>query len=322
MQIEFLSYIATFIISSGLAVIGILIAYQLYQSQQKSLFQILLYQQIFIFSFFIYGIWGNLAIREIISDFNLSAELSNKLAVFIPMLGVPFLMVSWFMLLKFIYSLNGFSLAKGFTYSYFPAFIVMIFVPAFLIQKGYIDIQGNPDLFIIRMLVLLNLTVHFFLIFPFFKPKEKMLLKEFGLKKQNLLIYLSGVILYSFLLIFFDFYGYISICFSILILFAVNVFFPVFIKLNIQVRQTNGNSDNMDFDSFCSYYEISKREAEIILEICTGKTNKAISEKLFITLQTVKDHTHRIYTKTGVKSRVQLSNLVNEKIGAGHYKLQ
>ncbi|MCG6187779.1 LuxR C-terminal-related transcriptional regulator [Maribellus maritimus] len=72
---------------------------------------------------------------------------------------------------------------------------------------------------------------------------------------------------------------------------------------------------NIDFSTFCNLYEISKREAEIILEICTGKTNKAISEKLFITLQTVKDHTHRIYTKTGVKSRVQLANLVREKTG-------
>ena len=72
---------------------------------------------------------------------------------------------------------------------------------------------------------------------------------------------------------------------------------------------------NMDFGSFCEFYEITKREAEIVLEICTGKTNKTISEKLFITLQTVKDHTHHIYTKTGINSRVQLSNLVREKTG-------
>mgnify|MGYP005641712405 FL=1 len=72
---------------------------------------------------------------------------------------------------------------------------------------------------------------------------------------------------------------------------------------------------NMDFGTFCEFYEITKREAEIVLEICSGKTNKAISEKLFITLQTVKDHTHHIYTKTGLNSRVQLSNLVREKTG-------
>jgi len=120
MWIEQLSYIATFIISAGLAVIGILISYQIYQTHKKPVFQILLYQQIFLFSFFIYGIWGNLVIREIISDFNLSEELSNKLAVFIPVLGIPFLIISWFMLMKFSFNLNGVKISKGLIYSYFP----------------------------------------------------------------------------------------------------------------------------------------------------------------------------------------------------------
>ena len=298
-----------------MAVIGILISYQLYQLHQKQVLQILLYQQIFLFSFFIYGIWGNLAIREIISDLNLNADLNDKLAVFIPMLGVPFLMVSWFMLLKFGYNLNGITISRSFSYSYFPVFIIALFIPALLVQKGYISIPGNPDLFIIRFLVILNLSVHLFFIIPFLKSNEKTLLKEFGFKRTRILIYFLGVILYSFLLSVFNFYGFISTCISIILLFGINVFFPVYIKLNSKVRQSNGSPDNMDFSAFCSYYEISKREAEIILEICTGKTNKAISEKLFITLQTVKDHNHRIYTKTGVKSRVQLSNLVREKTG-------
>ena len=315
MRIELLSYIATFVISSGLAVIGILVSYQLYQSQQKSLLQILLYQQIFLFSFFIYGIWGNMVIRQVISDINLNVELANKLAIFIPGLGVPFLMVSWFMLLKFGYNLNGYTITKIFTYSYFSIFILILIVPALLLQGGYFEIYGNPDLFIIRVFVLLNLTIHLFFFIPFLKPKNKLLIKELGFNKLGILIYVSGVILYSFLLSFFDLYGYISTCIAILFLFVVNVFFPGFVRINIKPAQPEQGSENMDFKSFCSLYEISKREAEIILEICTGKTNKAISEKLFITLQTVKDHTHRIYTKTGVKSRVQLANLVIEKTG-------
>ena len=316
MQIEFLAYIITFIISSGLAVIGILVSYQLYQSQQKPLLQILLYQQIFLFSFFIYGIWGNMVIRQVISDISLSVELTNKLAIFIPVIGVPFLMVSWFMLLKFGYHLNGFVITKIFTFSYFTAFIIVLIVPSFLIQKGYFEIQGNPDLFIIRVLVLLNLIIHTLFFIPFLKPKKRNLLKEFAFHKPwGILIYFSGVFLYSFLLSFFTFFGYISTCLAILILFAVNIFFPAFIRLNTKTLHTSQSAEIMDFESFCARYEISKREAEIILEICTGKTNKAIAEKLFITLQTVKDHTHRIYTKTDVRSRVQLANLVREKTG-------
>jgi DNA-binding NarL/FixJ family response regulator len=69
---------------------------------------------------------------------------------------------------------------------------------------------------------------------------------------------------------------------------------------------------SISFDDFCIRFEISSRESDIIREICNGLSNKEISGKLFISLQTVKDHTHRIYIKTNVKSRVQLINIVRE----------
>jgi DNA-binding NarL/FixJ family response regulator len=61
---------------------------------------------------------------------------------------------------------------------------------------------------------------------------------------------------------------------------------------------------------FVEKYKISKREEEVIRELCAGKTNKEIAESLFISLQTVKDHIYRIYLKTNVSNRVQLINLI------------
>jgi DNA-binding CsgD family transcriptional regulator len=55
---------------------------------------------------------------------------------------------------------------------------------------------------------------------------------------------------------------------------------------------------------------ITRREREIIDLICTGKTNQEIADSLFISLQTVKDHTHRIYLKLEVKNRMQLIHLL------------
>jgi DNA-binding NarL/FixJ family response regulator len=72
----------------------------------------------------------------------------------------------------------------------------------------------------------------------------------------------------------------------------------------------------ISLDDFYSKFEVSPRERDIIQEICNGLSNKEISEKLFISLQTVKDHTHRIYIKTNVKSRVQLITLVKEETQA------
>ncbi len=316
MQIEYYFYIATFIISAGFAVIGIMSSLQLYQAQKKSVLQILLYQQIFLFSFFIYGIWGNLAIREIVSDLNLSAELSDKLAIFIPVIGIPFMVVSWFMLLLFGFKINGYKSSKGFAISYFPIFISIVFILSLLLQKGILQIPANPDVFIIRIIVALNFMVHMIFLIPFFKPKKHApLIKETGFTKRWVMLYIFGVILYSGILSFYYLWGFVSICISIIVLFGISIFIPAVIKLSFNLQTLQSTNYNIDFDAFCKIYEISKREAEIVLEICSGLSNKAISEKLFITIQTVKDHNHRIYTKTGVQSRMQLSNLVREKTG-------
>lgn len=316
MPLEIFSYIATFIISAGLAVIGIMISLQLYQVRQKPIFQILLYQQIFLISFFIYGIWGNMALGEIIADLNIGPELKTKLTIFIPILGIPFLVFSWFMLIRFAFILNGFKVSNKAAIIYFPAFVIVVFTFSLLIQKEVIVVSENADLFIIQTLVVLNLGIHLFFIAPFlFKKKYTPLIKETGFSKKYALIYFSGMILYSAVLSYYNIFGYISVCIAIILLFTVSILIPVFIKLNEKAQVKEIQTNNLDFTEFCNLYEISKREAEIVLEICTGKTNKAISEKLFITLQTVKDHNHRIYTKTGVKSRIQLTNLVREKTG-------
>ena len=71
---------------------------------------------------------------------------------------------------------------------------------------------------------------------------------------------------------------------------------------------------DMSLEEFCKRFEVSPRETDIVREICNGLSNAEISDKLFISLQTVKDHTHRIYIKTNVKSRVQLMTLVKESL--------
>ncbi|MGI9541611.1 MAG: response regulator transcription factor, partial [Cyclobacteriaceae bacterium] len=69
-------------------------------------------------------------------------------------------------------------------------------------------------------------------------------------------------------------------------------------------------NDQNSFDQLITKHRISKRETEIVKLICQGKTNQQIADALFISLQTVKDHNHRIYTKIGIRSRMQLINLV------------
>jgi DNA-binding CsgD family transcriptional regulator len=90
---------------------------------------------------------------------------------------------------------------------------------------------------------------------------------------------------------------------------------PIFF-LNLYLDKTHKievDSEN-DFETrltkFVEKHEISKRECEVVRLICQGHSNQEISDALFISLQTVKDHTHRIFVKTGVRNRVQLTNMI------------
>ncbi len=315
MLAEYISFIITFIISAGLSVIGIIIAFQQYHQQKSPALLSLLYQQIFLISFFTYGIWGNIILREILSDIELNAALESKLSIFLPVLGLPFLLVSWFMLIRFMYLIRGLKLTKSFSWMFFSMFIVLTILFTVFIQKGIIRINGNPNLFIIRVFVLTNLLVHITIFIPFLKPKtsqKNATVIESG--KKKCMVYFAGVLTYSVVAFFFDVAGYFSVCLTIILLFAVSIYLPVIFRLSKTDKPVPA-VNIIDFESFCRFYDISKREAEIVREICSGKSNKEIAETLFISLQTVKDHTHRIYFKTEVNSRIQLANLVREKTG-------
>jgi DNA-binding CsgD family transcriptional regulator len=314
MLLENLTYLATFLTTTGMAVIGSLISHQLARESQHSATQYLFYQQVFMFSFFIHAIWGNLLLRQVISDLDPGNDLIGKLAFFVPLTALPFLITSWFMLIKFGFRINGYSHSGRWSLAYFSIFFLLIIVMAFLVQNNMLILPGDPDLFLIRGFIGINLLFHLLFSWPFlkpygshpgFSPNRKFL--------KCLVTYLTGVAFYSILVWFTNVQHFLSLNLSILVLFGAGSLLPVCLKYLTGIPEKKAADSDHGFQAFCTDFEISKREAEIILEICSGKTNKAIAEKLFITLQTVKDHTHRIYTKTRVKSRVQLANLVRER---------
>ncbi len=61
-------------------------------------------------------------------------------------------------------------------------------------------------------------------------------------------------------------------------------------------------------------YGITDREKDILKLIGEGCSNSEICDKLVVSLSTVKKHVYNIYTKTGVKSRTQLLNLLYSQI--------
>lgn len=59
-------------------------------------------------------------------------------------------------------------------------------------------------------------------------------------------------------------------------------------------------------------YHITQREFSVIELISTGMTNKEIATKLDISVNTVNNHVANIFTKTEVRSRIDLLNLIRD----------
>ncbi len=66
-----------------------------------------------------------------------------------------------------------------------------------------------------------------------------------------------------------------------------------------------------DLDEAQSRFNLTKREAAVLACVCQGLSNKEISEKLFISEHTAKDHLKNIMRKMEVRSRGRLIALVS-----------
>jgi len=60
--------------------------------------------------------------------------------------------------------------------------------------------------------------------------------------------------------------------------------------------------------------QLSKQEQVVLDLLLQDKSNKAIAEHLFVSLSTVKSHTHSIYKKLQVQSRDQVKSLFNKQL--------
>ncbi|OHD11571.1 MAG: hypothetical protein A2086_09190 [Spirochaetes bacterium GWD1_27_9] len=75
----------------------------------------------------------------------------------------------------------------------------------------------------------------------------------------------------------------------------------------ISGRESN-RTKNIDLIS--QQWGITEREKEIIIFLIKGYSNKEISGKLFISINTVKTHIAKIYQKLGINQRIDLINLI------------
>lgn len=306
-------FLLLFIVTAALTTAGIILASRLRSRYNTEIFPPLLYFQVFIYTFGFYGIWGQVAINSFLQSSASPALLQRLLDVAL-LLGLPFLIGAWFMLLRFTGGLTGKVVKSRWFIALFLLVNLLVLISLVWLVTGKNRTGAGP---VMRYYYIIMNLIHYFVAaylihFPW---KGQQVIHDQDRKIIAPTLF-TIMIVQCVPLIFMESGMWLQIIF-IFVFFAGNIFLPVYFSYFTLAHSfsTTRKPENKDsFEEFCLKYEVSPRESDVIKEICNGLSNKEISDKLFISLQTVKDHTHHIYIKTNVRSRVQLINLVKEEI--------
>jgi len=308
--------ITTIIFSILFGFTALAISFAMQRKYELNYIKSYFYHQILIFLFGFYGLLGTLTTHYLLIDIEIKGEIFKLLFSFLPFIGVPFMITAWYMFIKISFELIEKDLKMKFTIWFFGTLLFVFLLFGFLVP--YIDYftvdqkQINTHVFlffiVIELITLVVVFANYFVFSKRIKDARKLkFIKIFAI--VNLMLYSISVV---FLLM-----GEKSVLFisGYTILYFLKDIIPLlminrYLKKNY-IHPVNVVSEELR-ESFIEKFGISKRESEIVDEIIKGRANKEISERLFISLQTVKDHIHNIYLKTEVKNRVQLTNLIRQ----------
>ena len=310
------------LIFSFIAIISILIlSFYLYRKYRFGYLASYFYYFVFIGSLSVYGSL-NLDVIRLIFRNQALLQSQSVLMYFLLFLSLPLLILGDFMFIRFFREFMGKRLSRRFTILYFSVqfFIyltsavfvyaysgfdpvrVMQLVPVYEVMYSIIE-------FIIWIIALSQVIIYR----KTLKDREKR-------KAAETLLIIYAAICVAFYLTLYPIRGEGP-------LYAVRQVFQCSIELVPLLYLRSFLSRYYHFSVFSadmrpnlmqllSKYHITKREGEIAELVYEGKSNREIKETFFISLQTVKDHIYRIFQKTGVKSRIQLANLIQETVAA------
>jgi DNA-binding CsgD family transcriptional regulator len=300
--------ILVFLVSVAITAGSILISSKLRNNYPVPCLSTLMYFQTFYFTFGFYAIWGQLILFSVLSS-RMTGELMGKTTTMLTLLGAPFMMITWLMLLKFTRELSGRKTGYLFVLAVLLLTAMLVlgmayWVPKLLAADAYTTMKYG---FILIHLVYTLAGVSWLL----FTGMRGTILRKTDMRNMASGLFVT-MLLQNMVLIFYAGDIYLAM-FFILIFFLGGAFLPVYLryKSDLSVLLTSAGS-KLSFEELCRNFDISAREKDVIREICHGLSNRQIADKLFISLQTVKDHTSRIYYKTNCSSRAQLITMIKD----------
>lgn len=274
------------------------------------------YYLIFLFVFGIYGVIGSRLIREFLLKQDLDEQAIASIVSFFFYLGIPFLILSWYMFIRLSREMVNKKVSSIFNLVYFLPLVLGFMGYGVLLLKR--DLLGENRHELIRSSMLIGFTIVSILVYAYSLIQLFLQSRRFldNKDRQNIRLFGLLYLIYALCTITLINLSHLGPAYGfgfIIVLFAIHLVPIFFLSLYLD-KNFIAPADKHDFDKnladFIEKYQISKRESDIVQLICKGKSNQDISDSLFISLQTVKDHIHRIYLKTGVKNRVQLTNLI------------
>lgn len=306
-----LIYTATFLFCVAAGAAGILITRQLMLTYESEFPRHHFYYLVAFYAFAFYGIWGQILARALLSSTGVDGAVVETVAGYLSVLSVPFLFVSWLMLVNMAYSMFGRATQQAWMLAHAAVFIVLI-LGAWVVF-GYFGVAPQfleENLGLIEITVLAALELSYFSVFLVVALRHAVDVEG---PRRRVLVRLSLLLFAAFLLR--SSFGAMGMIEARLLPLALVVFFgsnllPVLFSRTVSdeafepVKAESASDEGME--AIFVRYGITKRERQIVQEICRGRTNQQIADALFISLQTVKDHTHRIYSKMGIRSRMQL----------------
>lgn len=296
--------------------ISIFLAYQLMRKYKLPFVSSYFYYLVFLYIFGSYSLIGAGILEHLLTGMEVDPDTIRSSRIFATLPGIPLLSLALFALIRSFMEILGRKTGKLFTLVYFFLSLLGLLIYGYLaIRISRFD-QGNFEQFFqLQKWIFSGLLIATYsgLFLISILLSQKMVFHQRRFSQTSGIIYLLYMILTCTSFLLADLHELLPFIFIFFFL-SWHLIPILFISLYLEKYHGNKTTLHEDFEtlleSFAVEFEISKREKEVIQLISKGLSNQEISDALFISLQTVKDHTHRIFTKTGVKNRVQLTNLI------------
>jgi DNA-binding CsgD family transcriptional regulator len=308
--------IVTFIFCLGMTVAAVLVSRQLVTTYNSDVHKQFFYYLVAFYGFMFYAIWGQILTRALLASIDTDVAVIEAVASFLPVLGVPFLFVSWVLLINMAFAMAGKAPRRTWLLVH-GLILLMLLLGAWLAMT----VPRTPPEFLdanLQAIEAAGLSAVELLYFATFLVIAFRARARDGQSGRKILVGFSLLLCGGFLarslvasLVLVDAHFGAP---AILTFFGSNLGALFYLRARSDAAFKPVKAEAPSAVGMAHVFErhgVTKREKQIVEEICLGKTNKQIADELFISLQTVKDHTHRIYSKLGVNGRMQLVQLMD-----------